>query len=359
MCTTAGVVTNMSAVVGAAPGSGKSWTLTLQKNDSDTAMVAVISDTAKTATYTATQISVSAGDTLNWKIVPSGTPTALQYLAISTEYVTTGPHCNIFCQARNNISSNVYYPIACGAYPTATADGQSTLVMPVAGTLTKMSVKLVTATDADTGILFTVYKNGSPTSLSFSVSDGEDSMSDSGNVPVVPGDRISVYCEQISTPPETGVALGLEFLPAVFGIFPMATAVYQSAPFTGNATEYIAGLQFMPTVPDESYFGPISRFTKVTLLGMSLYSTAAPGAGEGNTFTLISDFDGFNDLPTTIIVTLSDTAQSGRVSAAHTFSTVEGAAMRCVPNDTSAASIVSFGYPAIIEQYPQNMFWSD
>jgi hypothetical protein len=70
--------------VSAAPGAGKSWTLTLQVNGiNDTTIQCIIADAATTGFDIAGTVSVSAGDRLNWEIAPSGTPAAATDIAIS------------------------------------------------------------------------------------------------------------------------------------------------------------------------------------------------------------------------------------------------------------------------------------
>jgi len=79
-----GTFHNLACVLGAAPGGGKSWTITLQVNDNDgdltdddTALTFTINDPNRSAFVApATPVSVSSGDMVNLKVVPSGTPAA-------------------------------------------------------------------------------------------------------------------------------------------------------------------------------------------------------------------------------------------------------------------------------------------
>ncbi len=89
--------------------SAGSYTVTLVKNGVDTAAVMTI--TSQTATYTASTISVTNGDTLYWKIVPSaGTaPSAAARIAISCEYVSNTPGNGvIFGGDGANVSGTTY-----------------------------------------------------------------------------------------------------------------------------------------------------------------------------------------------------------------------------------------------------------
>lgn len=75
----AGVIDNLYCEVNTAPGSGKSWTVTLVKNGVDQSVVCVIQDANTTGTSvggTNTPITYAANDTISTKWVPSGTPAA-------------------------------------------------------------------------------------------------------------------------------------------------------------------------------------------------------------------------------------------------------------------------------------------
>jgi len=104
-----GVLQTFTARLTDAVISAGSYTVTLVKNGSDTAAVMTI--TSQTATYTASTISVTNGDTLYWKIVPSaGTaPSAAGRIAISCEYVSNTPGNGVIFGGDNaNVSGTTY-----------------------------------------------------------------------------------------------------------------------------------------------------------------------------------------------------------------------------------------------------------
>lgn len=73
----ANLVTNiddMYVYLTAAPGAGKSYTITLYKNGSPTTMTTTISDANTTGNDTAHPISISSGDDLYFVVSPTGTP---------------------------------------------------------------------------------------------------------------------------------------------------------------------------------------------------------------------------------------------------------------------------------------------
>lgn len=71
-----GYIESLSAVLGTAPGSGKSYTFTLRKNSTNTAMAFTISGTSTTGSTPPIRIAVSAGDKIDISSVPASTPSA-------------------------------------------------------------------------------------------------------------------------------------------------------------------------------------------------------------------------------------------------------------------------------------------
>jgi collagen triple helix repeat protein len=71
-----GTFSSFRANVNGAPGNGKTWTLTLRKNEVDTAISCQITGTATTCADTAHSATFSAGDTIDVKVVPASGPAA-------------------------------------------------------------------------------------------------------------------------------------------------------------------------------------------------------------------------------------------------------------------------------------------
>ena len=68
----AGTVNTLSAFVGQAPGSGRSWTVTLRKNDTDTSLSCVMSGTSQSCTASGSSVSFVAGDRMGARFVQGG-----------------------------------------------------------------------------------------------------------------------------------------------------------------------------------------------------------------------------------------------------------------------------------------------
>jgi len=68
---------SLRAKVDTAPGVSKSWAITLRDDGADTSLTCTISGTATTCADTTHFPAIGAGSLLNWKIVPTSTPVAV------------------------------------------------------------------------------------------------------------------------------------------------------------------------------------------------------------------------------------------------------------------------------------------
>lgn len=73
---TAGVLRNLRFYASTAPGAGKSWAITVMKNNSAQALTCTIADTNTTASDLSNSVTVAAGDTISIKVVTTSTPGA-------------------------------------------------------------------------------------------------------------------------------------------------------------------------------------------------------------------------------------------------------------------------------------------
>ena len=70
----ASTIVGMYVQINAAPGAGKSWTFTVQKNGVDTSLLIQISGASQTSAFGSGSISYSAGDNYTLAITSAGTP---------------------------------------------------------------------------------------------------------------------------------------------------------------------------------------------------------------------------------------------------------------------------------------------
>ncbi len=87
LITRTGTAGNMGCfAITAVPGVGTSWTVTLRKEGADTASTCTIADNATSCSDNTNTVAFVGGERVNYKIVPSGSPTASIFLCGHVEY---------------------------------------------------------------------------------------------------------------------------------------------------------------------------------------------------------------------------------------------------------------------------------
>lgn len=217
---TPGTIRNLRVNLTAAPGSGKSRTFTLLKNDVEQSLTVTISDTATQGSDTAHDVSVSAGDRLAIKAVPTNTPASC-YADCTTQFEgSVTDESLILGTSRTNIPSNTdaEYAFCAGAYtwnPTLTNREE---IVSTSGTIKKLHVYVHSAPGVGKSLTFTLMKNGVATSLEVTISGTDKSGSDTVNtVSVSAFDRISLRCTPANTPLTTYTCWGMVFLAGTSG----------------------------------------------------------------------------------------------------------------------------------------------
>jgi hypothetical protein len=355
MVAVAGTVSSMYLSVLVAPGTGKTWTVTLQKNNTDTAMVCAITGTATTATYTATSISVAVGDVLNFKIVPSGTPSSCIMMNVSTVFETAGISVPIIGGVRASITTGtVYSPVAFGSYASpAGPGGLVNFVCPIAGLIKNQYVGVATAPGAGTSRTITLYKNGSATSLATTISNTATTGNDTTHsVRVAKGDILYNVLTVSGSTASSVVYAGYEFVPDVPGVFCL---------YSGSDTDGVSdtGVRYCPgihasTVPPDAGEVYTRHGAAVNVLGMSIQLDAATGSGTAYAFVLQNE-----STTTKVTATVSDPSTSASSYGHALMPSGALATLKRTPTGTPNLTSLTISYPAVMQQYPNSLFMSD
>lgn len=212
-------------------GSGKSLKYTLRKNNADTALVVIISETAISGSDNSDTVSFAAGDLISISVTPTGTPT-LPTLSLWNFIADSGAthysHLLGGAQTTTGLSTTVpsYANISGASNGTGTWNATQNLneiVVPTTGTINNLFVKSDTAPGTATSFAVAIIQNGSATALSATVSGTNTTANDtSDSFSVAAGDTISVQITPTGTP---------------------------------TVGRYVWGMQFTPTNPGESFFG--------------------------------------------------------------------------------------------------------
>ena len=201
---TDGVIRNARIRFPNVPGATKSWTVTLVKNGTDTALVVVLSGTNNEAVNSADSVSVVAGDVVYWKVVPTNTPTASRG-SIACEFVPAIQGESIQCSSvsTNQSATNANY-VGVGAsttsYSTVEASrGNHTPTIPYV--LKKLRALLDTAPSAGKSWNISLRNNGASTGVAATIADAATTASDVVNVATsVANTLLSILIQGVSTP---------------------------------------------------------------------------------------------------------------------------------------------------------------
>lgn len=347
-----GNIKNLRIVLTSAPGAGKSFTFTVQKNLVDTALTCAITDTSTSCSDLSNSFSVSSGDLLLITAVPSGTPTT-SIFHFSYIFDSTNDNESIFSEYGGaTLNTNTYCPLwgvtAAGACDTSEDDVKS--VIATSGTIKNLFVKL-TATGVNVcDSVITVNKNGSNTAITCScVGVTTCTCSDTSNsITVVSGDVITLQVSSGATDTANAGAdsssIGLTFIADTPGDF-MLTSNVQSSVSAAN-TEYfeVQNATGAPTTTeaDEDQLGQTMTVKKVYYNA----PVSTPGAGKSYLFTLRRN----DTTDTAIALTVSDSELADNFAADVTISNDDLLDTSIVPSGTPTA-LAEFGltYLACVE----------
>lgn len=347
----AGVFSNAYIALSAAPGAGKSYTFTLQKNGVDTSVVVTISDAATSGQDITHSVTFAAGDHATWKCVPSGTPGAANVIQFYVEFNSTTGNTCIFTEGLFPYSTLT--PARFSGFSTSGrvtgAGNQVQVTVAVAGVISGMYAYYNNGGGvASSSWDFFVYKNGTKqdgtggtvntqTNLS-TVSGGLQVGSASFSLPVSPGDVI--YLEAIrngSTPNGTG-GVSISFVATNSNEIPFSGTM-------GQLTSATATTEYTPFVPmtsgqgtSASALNSIVPLRKLELSKLYVTLVTAPGAvGRQRVFTV---FKNGSSTALTCTATNTDTTKNDLTNK-----------VKYSPGDTLAFNDVTTGNPTLAASY--------
>lgn len=208
ICPSAGKVGNLRVALEDAPGAGNSWTFALMVDGVASALTVTISGTGTTGSDVSNKVSISAGETVSLRQIPSSTPTATvpRFTMVFTGNVANESVIMAWNGAiALNSGADEYQPMHVGvggARSTTELDMQQMCAAP--GTIKNMYVKLTAAPDpGDTdGYTFTARKGGASQSLTVNITGDSTTGNDTVNsFSVAAGDLLNHLIEPSATAP--------------------------------------------------------------------------------------------------------------------------------------------------------------
>ncbi len=322
------------------PGSGKSYTFTLMKNQVATSLAVTISDSGTSGSDTDTDVSVVAGDRLDLRGEWAGTPT-VAYAMWALEFEgSTANESLVFNQGTlfNKAVSPNYS--AWGGNGRDTTEANVEQVVALDGTIRDMYVNLRQAPDPGDigGYVFTVKKNGVTTSLTVTITGDNTTGNDTSNtVSVVAGDRITILVAPFGPPDANVVAeIGTTFVADTNHQAPLSNGAGNIALNTAS-TAWNKVAWFLLSWTDEVDTRQLAL--QSTLRNLYVRLSAAPGAGKSWVFTVRK-----NGADTNLSVTISGTDTTGNdTSNSVDFSDDDYMTMQCTPSGTPAAAHARWG----------------
>lgn len=279
-----GIIEGLYVVANTAPGSGKSYTLTIQKNGADTSVTCTISDLSTSCSDSTHAVLMSAADTYSIKSVPSGTPSSSR-LNFSTIFnsMTGGPSIMPMGINSTTPSASVTDNSAITGRTTWNQSG-AVDISPTSGTFGNFYVLGVTAPGSGKSFAFTVQKNSTGTTLTCTVSDLSTSCSDtSHSFSVVAGDTLRIQSVPSGTPTSTTYTFGMTFTPTIDG--ESFTSYTYGGGSPSNTADSYAGINFAAasatsTEANHSNVIPLGGFT-----AKKIYYSAGSAPGSAKSFT--------------------------------------------------------------------------
>lgn len=333
----AGTLQNLRVLLSVAPGSGKSYTVTLYKNGSSTGITVTISDSATSGSDTTHTVTVAAGDKIRYQYTTSGTPATTQ-MNCSLEYVgDTADESQIMCCGPSGFLSggatDQYIPINGAVSAAGGSDQTSRQLIATAGTIKKLYVVADANVAVGKTVTFTLVVNGTPSALTCTMSAGSSTANDTTHsVTVAAGDTLSLLVDYSGV--STGISLinvGCTFVASTPGDFPLIGGT--SADPSTSATNYHAlngadSRSFVTTENQRQACASVwyikNLYTKVS---------TAPGSGKSWSIKLRK-----NAADTALTNSIADAATTANAASSITLALYDALTISTTPSGTPTGS---------------------
>ena len=282
----AGTLSKLYVIVQTAPGAGKSRTFTLMLDGSTTALVVTISGTNTTGSDTTNSVSVTAGQNVSLKLEPTSTPASsnahwgVQFTGTtSNESALLGLGTGLDATSTLRIAPHG----ASASVGSSNALGR-TLKATAAGTIKNLYVKLTTAPGAGTSRKFEVYKGGSATALTVTISGTATTGNDTSNSFTVVADDNLVVVETPTTSPATSRGMtGLTFSADTDGQFLIGASDTSVGTVDRYARVQAAHMDVSTAEAD------VQEPASIALTIKNIYAEIDVALGAGNTMAITLD----------------------------------------------------------------------
>lgn len=371
----AGTIANLKVTVATQPGSGKSYAFTARVNEADSTLTCSIADTNTSASDSTHSVSVSAGDRINVKIIPTGTPASTGALRISCDFTpTTDSQYALFA----GTSTAQYAPTSGQVAYLCPANGieggfdgteaNMQIVIPHATTIQAFYVNSSVAPGIAKTTLWKLYINGvvDVTSVITLTGNAQTTGNATGlSIALAQGDTLSIGYVDTGGAASANVAFGIQLSPTTNGESILAINSDTQLPNTGqnNYQAWNSMNGNWKIISEAATMQFLCGLTDFALKKMTVKIDTAAGASKTWTFT-----NRKNSANGTLTFTITGTSQVTNTDNTHTDSYTSGDTLdlAMIPTSTPAGighgrfSVVQFITPAVttipnrIYQVPPN-----
>lgn len=295
-----------------APGAGKSWRYTVQKNGVDTALSVLISDSATGGTNNTDVVTFAPGDTMRMALYPTNSPTSAsgQFSMLGETLGTdTQPFIMTIPGTVSNSANKWGTPMGGG---TTSSGSAVNMLMPCSGIFSNLRMDLRDAPTSGKSYALTLTQNGSNTALSTTVADAATSNKDTTNqVRVAAGDYVTFAFVPTGTPTATGGTYSVLFTPDIKGESAVPFITFASTSNSSTTYNPAYGAFGSGSAPawdanESLYYLRQGLPVGGTVTNMYLRTGLAPGVGKSNVYKLRK-----NATDTSVAVTIADNNTTG------------------------------------------------
>lgn len=331
---TGGAIKELRVFYGATVANPNTLTFTVRVNGSATSLTCTITGGASTCSDTSDSATVAAGDLVVIEKATSGTVTnSLARFSVLFDGSTSAESVFAGVTEDDLNATTTEYNAFYGRVAWGSSETSRKTMISTGGTIKKLYISLTGTAGASKSYAFTVYKNGSSTSLTCTVSGASDTTcSDTSNsFSVAAGDYITIQSAPSGTPTVRDAKWSVVFEATTAGEFVIPT-IY--TPNSNSAVTYWAhgGTGGSTSTSGNSRQPTYSGFTQKN---QYVLLDTDPGGSGSWVFS--------NENGTGSNVTISSGSTTGNATGDVTWSDSGSAELTTTPSSTPTSSVVYIG----------------
>lgn len=338
-----GTYRNLYVYTGVAPGVGKSYDITLFKNNAATTVTCQISGTNKSCTDLTNSVAYVAADSIGMRVTPTGTPAATRMGWQLRFESTTDKESNWPGNGGAFVNNATSWTSIGGQMDDTTTETNHTTIVPAAGTIKNLYVKMQGTAGTGNTNTFTVRKNEADQTVTCAISGNVATTCNdtTHSFTVVAGDRITLQDVPNSLPTSQLTSFGLTFVANTEGqyIATVANSAGGGNPST-SATTYggmMAGDMVWSAAVNEVDKSIMTDL--ITLGALYVNDLTAPGGAASYVYTLRKNF-----ADTALTVTVSGANTTGNLTTDVILSSTDLIDLSVVPASTPAATNTRYSF---------------